>query len=112
MYYKKGAIVTGVAEDPNLYPIKYALMQNYPNPFNPGTTIEYAVQQSSQVVLKIYSSLGKLVKTLVDDYKTTGEYSASWNGKDNSGQVVSSGSYFYQLKSGDFISAKKMIYIK
>ena len=70
------------------------------------------MQQSSKVELKIYNNLGQLVKTLVDDYKTTGEYSVVWDGKDNSGKVVTSGNYFYQFQTGEFASTKKMIYIK
>lgn len=86
--------------------------QNYPNPFNPRTNIEYAVRKSSPVELKIYNALGQLVKTLVDDYRTAGEYSVVWDGKDNSGNTVPSGSYFYQIKMGDFVSTRKMIHIK
>jgi len=91
---------------------QFSLHQNYPNPFNPETTIEYVVQQSSRVKLKIYNALGQLVKILVDDYKTTGEYSVVWDGTDSSGKVMPSGNYFYQIKAGEFTSAKKMIYIK
>jgi hypothetical protein len=91
---------------------EFIVQQNYPNPFNPETTIEYAVQQSSRVELQIYNTLGQLVKTLVDDYKTTGEYSVVWDGKDSFGQAVPSGNYFYQIKMGEFISAKKMILLK
>ena len=90
----------------------FRLTQNYPNPFNPETTIEYSVQQSSHVDLKIYNALGQIVRTLVDDHKTTGEYSVIWDGKDNSGKAVPSGNYFYQIEMGDFTSTKKMIYIK
>jgi hypothetical protein len=86
--------------------------QNYPNPFNPQTKIEYTVRRSSPVELKIYNALGQLVKTLVDDYKNAGEYSVVWDGKNNSGKTVPSGSYFYRIKMGDFTSTKKMIHIK
>lgn len=90
----------------------YKLQQNYPNPFNPSTTIRYSVQKASTVELKVYNAVGQLVNTLVDDYKPAGEYSVVWDGKDNFGRVVSSGAYYYQIKVGDFISSKKMVYIK
>lgn len=90
----------------------FSMHQNYPNPFDPQTRIEYRVRESSPVNLKVYNTLGQLVRTLVDDYKTTGEYSVIWDGKDNSGNMVPSGSYFYQIKMGGFTSTKKMIRIK
>jgi hypothetical protein len=104
--------LVSVEPEDQVVPDEFIVQQNYPNPFNPETTIEYAVQQSSQVELQIYNTLGQLVKTLVDDYKTTGEYSVVWDGKDNFGQAVPSGNYFYQIKMGEFISAKKMILLK
>lgn len=104
--------VTSISSENPAIPDEFIMHQNYPNPFNPETTIEYAVQQSSEIELKIYNNLGQLIKTLVDDYKTTGEYSVVWDGKDNSGKAVASGNYFYQIKMGEFASTKKMIYIK
>jgi flagellar hook assembly protein FlgD len=62
-----------------------------------------------QVVLSVYNNAGQLVKTLVDDYKAPGEYSVVWDSKDKSGKTVTSGSYFYQIRVGDFVSSKKMI---
>jgi hypothetical protein len=91
---------------------EFGMHQNYPNPFNPQTHIEYTVRESSPVELKVYNTLGQLVRTLVDDYKTTGEYSVVWDGKDTSGNTVTSGSYYYQIKMGEFTSTKKMIHIK
>ncbi|MBN2519081.1 MAG: T9SS type A sorting domain-containing protein [Bacteroidales bacterium] len=88
------------------------LMQNYPNPFDQTTTIEYSVQKPSQVELKIYNSLGQLTKTLVDNFKTNGEYAVNWDGKDNSGNNVPLGNYFYRIKIGDYTSVKTMIYFK
>ncbi len=93
-------------------PDKSSLHQNYPNPFNPATTIEYAVQSSARVELKIYNALGQSVKTLVDDFKTIGEHSVVWDGRDSFGQLVPSGNYFYQIRIGEFVSTKKMIVIK
>jgi hypothetical protein len=90
----------------------YSLQQNYPNPFNPATTIEYSVKQPSRVELRIYDSSGQLIKVLVDEFKPRGEYSIAWDGKDSLGKTVSSGVYFYKIETGEFTSAKKMIYVK
>ena len=83
--------------------------QNFPNPFYPETTIDYTVQYPAHVELKIYNSSGQWIKTLVDEYKTIGEYSVVWNSKNNSGKAVSPGNYFYQIRVGEFVSTKKMI---
>jgi len=115
-----GAIVVKLVNDgsgvslPEIPPTQdeVILNQNYPNPFNPSTTIEYAVQHPSHVLLSIYNFSGQLVKTLIDENKNTGEYSIIWDGKDNSGNTVPPGNYFYQVKVGDFISTKKMILFK
>ena len=89
-------------------PSKFELSQNYPNPFNPFTTIPFQVGDSRFVVhsplrttLKIYNILGQLVRTLVDKEKAPGNYNVVWDGKDDSGKEVSSGIYFYQLKTPD-----------
>lgn len=105
------AASTTISENP-VVPNESFLQQNYPNPFYPETTIEYSVQQSSQVELNIYNNMGQLVKNLVNDYKTTGEYSVVWDCKDNLGQAMPSGNYLYQIRVGEFISSKKMILIK
>ena len=86
-------------------------VQNYPNPFVQTTTIEYSVEQSSHVELKIYNSLGQSIRTLVDDFKTDGKYLVKWDGKDNSGKDVPGGSYFYRIRIGEYTSVNKMICI-
>jgi uncharacterized repeat protein (TIGR01451 family) len=98
-------IESGIVDD-------YKLEQNYPNPFNPSTTIRYNVLVSGRVTLKIYDLLGKEIKTLVNEDQINGKYQTVWNGENNFGSKVSSGVYFYQLKAGDFIHTKKMIYLK
>ena len=105
------ASLTDVKEEGRT-PIEYSLRQNYPNPFNPATTIRYSVQQASHVELKIYDSLGRLIKTLVDELKNSGEYTVAWDAKNNFGRAVPSGVYYYRIETGEFTSAKKMIYVK
>ena len=91
------------------------LEQNYPNPFNPETQIKYAlpVSENSQIAtLVIYDQLGQKVKTLVDEIKPSGRYEVTWNGKNDNGELASSGIYFYHLKYGKNISVKKMILLR
>ena len=97
---------------------KFQLSQNYPNPFNPKTVIVYYLPdvgyQPAEVELTIYNVLGKVVRTLVKERQYPGEHRVSWDGKDDQGNDVSSGVYFYRLKvSGvDFVKAKKMVLIR
>ncbi|MCK4223534.1 MAG: T9SS type A sorting domain-containing protein [candidate division Zixibacteria bacterium] len=97
-------------------PEKFELAQNYPNPFNPETRIKYTVDSrqthSIPITLKIYNILGQLVKTLVDEAQEPGRYEVIWDGKDEEGNDVVSGIYFYQLTTGEFSQTKKMILIK
>jgi len=91
------------------------LLQNYPNPFNPSTTISFSVTQTSSfVTLDIFNLKGQKVKTLVNEKLDSGFHSYTWYGNDNSGKKVSSGIYFYRLKTGNgkFSSTKKMILMK
>ncbi|HPN36849.1 MAG TPA: M14 family zinc carboxypeptidase [Melioribacteraceae bacterium] len=87
--------------------LKYELLQNYPNPFNPNTTIKFTVPNKNLVTLKVYDVLGKIVATLVNEVKEAGNYSVDFNAED-----LSSGTYFYEIKSGEFYSVKKMNLIK
>jgi len=88
------------------------LHSNYPNPFNPETNIVYSVKEAGKVTLEVYNVKGQLVRTLVNDVQETGNYTATWNGTDNSNKSVSSGVYFYKMNSGSYTSTKKMILLK
>jgi len=85
---------------------------NYPNPFNPVTNIAYSIKTAGKVTIEVYNIRGQLVKTLVNEVKETGAYTALWNGKDNSNKSVSSGVYFYKMKTQDYNSTRKMILMK
>jgi hypothetical protein len=105
--------ITGVDEENEVVALNnFQLYQNYPNPFNPSTTIKYNILESGRATLKIYDLLGREIKTLVNEDQINGKYQVLWNGENNFGSNVSSGVYFYQLKAGDFIQTKKMIYLK
>jgi flagellar hook assembly protein FlgD len=86
------------------------LSQNYPNPFNPVTNIKFTLKNDANVSLKVYDTSGKMVQTLMDGYKNAGQYSVSF---DVSGRTnLSSGIYFYKLKTDSFEDTKKMTLIK
>ena len=92
---------------PTAVPTAYALHQNYPNPFNPSTDISYAIPVETHVTLKIYNLLGQEMATLVDDTRSAGRHTVSWNATGNA-----SGVYFYRLETKDFSATKKMVYMK
>ncbi len=87
--------------------LNYGLAQNYPNPFNPTTEINFAIPTSEHVSLKVYDLSGKLVRTLIDDFRSAGSYRINFNA-----DGLSSGVYFYKLTSGSFTQVKKMTLIK
>jgi len=92
--------------------IPFALNQNYPNPFNSITCIKFSLPEEKKTFLGVYNIRGQLVKTLINEVKSSGEYNILWDGRDNYGQSVSSGIYFCILKSGDRFKTRKMILIK
>jgi polyhydroxybutyrate depolymerase len=105
--------VTGIeAGDISQTPATFLLSQNYPNPFNPQTTIRYTLQQPGHIILKIYDTTGRLVQTLVDEQKASGEHSLIWNGMDADGRMVGSGVYFYRMDSNGSHDTKSMILLK
>lgn len=94
-------------------PDKFELQQNYPNPFNPSTLISYSIPNNQVMVrLEIYNILGQKVKTLVNDVRSAGRYSARWNGTNEAGMQVSTGVYIYRLQAGGVVQSKKLTFIK
>ncbi len=94
-------------------PTQFALHQNYPNPFNPSTQISFDVPEGSEMVkLNIYNILGKNVSTLINNVVNPGKHMVEWNAKDNEGNPVASGIYFYELSSPSFTARKKMLLIR
>ena len=100
--------------DENLtIPTQFALHQNYPNPFNPSTQISFDIPEGSELVrLNIYNILGKKVSTLLNNVVSPGKHKIEWNAKDNEGNPVASGIYFYELSSSSFTARKKMLLIR
>ncbi len=88
-------------------PIKFSLEQNYPNPFNPSTKISWQSPINGLQTLKVYDVLGKEVATLVNEYRQAGSYEVEYDAS-----KLSTGVYFYQLKSGNYVATKKMILLR
>ncbi len=98
-------------------PQQTALLVNYPNPFNPETWIPYQLAKPAEVTLTIYAADGAVVRTLMLGHQPTGMYqgpsrAAHWDGRNDLGELVSSGLYFYTLKAGDFTATRKMLILK
>jgi hypothetical protein len=119
-----GALITAVKEESEFAnaPTSYVLQQNYPNPFfsgvksrsvgNPETVIEYQLPQSGEVDLAIFDLMGHKVRELVREIKPAGSYKARWDGRDDKGNRLTGGIYFYRLKSGEFVRTKRMILLQ
>ncbi|MFZ1685229.1 MAG: S8 family serine peptidase [Candidatus Zixiibacteriota bacterium] len=93
-------------------PAGFDLSQNYPNPFNPTTNINFSVPATSHVTVEVFNILGQRVVTLFDGDKAAGTYTVTWNSRDESGNAVSSGIYFYRLVAGETVINKKMMLLK
>jgi flagellar hook assembly protein FlgD len=93
-------------------PTVYALSQNFPNPFNPTTTIGYSIPVSGHTSLAIYNLAGQKVRTLVNGMQAPSFYKVVWDGKNESGMTVATGTYFYKLVSGNYSKIVKMTLIK
>ena len=95
-------------------PEETALLHNYPNPFNPETWIPYQLAKASDVTLHIYAANGAVVRTLDLGHQAAGIYqyrsrAAYWDGRNEVGESVASGIYFYTITAGDFTATRKML---
>ena len=93
-------------------PQQYELFQNYPNPFNLATRIHYSLPREDHVRILIYDLLGKKITTLIDERQQAGYYVITWDGRDNSGRLVSSGIYLYRLEAKCFTQVREMSFAK
>lgn len=93
-------------------PTQSALAQNYPNPFNPSTTIRFELPAREQVHMVIYNSSGQLVRTLVQREINAGVHEIIWDARNEAGEMVPSGMYYYQMKAGSFKDTKKLVLLK
>lgn len=102
-----------IEDDPSLTGNdRFYLFQNHPNPFNPVTTITFTLDSPVPVKLNVYNTAGQLVKTLINDGLPRGIHEVVWDGKNDTGQMVSSGLYFYRLKTDAEAQTKSMILLK
>ncbi len=95
-----------------IVPLAYSLDQNFPNPFNPSTKIRYSLSHSSHVELDIVNVLGQKVKTLFSGEQWIGSYTVEWDGTNDRNAKISSGIYFYRIRTEEFIATKKMVLLK
>lgn len=114
-----GGNPTGIEEEINnrgdeIIPVGFKILGNYPNPFNPSTTISFSVGKDlyKQVVIKIYNSLGQLVRILYISVNGRGQYEIHWDGTLSNGAVAPSGIYIYTVDFGEAILASKMNLMK
>lgn len=104
--------LASVDDTPLELPESFYLKQNFPNPFNPTTSITYSLETTADVSLRIYNSLGQVVRTLDSGVQQAGFHRVIWDGCDAAGNRLSSGVYFYQLSAGDYSHTRKMIMLK
>ncbi len=104
-----GGVITGVNNGSSVFnnPTGYQLSQNYPNPFNPETKISFSIPATGLVSLKVFDVLGKEVASLVNEVRTAGAHVVTFNASS-----LSSGTYFYRIETGNFVSTKKMMVLK
>jgi hypothetical protein len=93
-------------------PSKFALFQNHPNPFNQATKIEFTLAKQGFVNLTVYDLLGRRVGTLASEHLPSGYKFVLWDGKNDRGEDVASGVYFYKLRVGDFSETKRLVLLK
>jgi len=107
---------TGLISDnpgTNTFPNQPVLYQNYPNPFNPATTMSFYLPQSEKISLKIFNLLGEVVKTFhQNELLWRGKHQIEWNGVSDIGEPVSSGVYFCRLEIDNFITTRRLLYLK
>jgi hypothetical protein len=88
------------------------LKGNFPNPFTYNTTISYAIEKTGRVIIEVYNANGQMIRKLTDQEMTTGEYSVDWDGRNENGDVVKGGYYFYKITVGNVSLTEKMILVK
>jgi hypothetical protein len=102
-------VLTAQPVGDELVPNQYYLKPNYPNPFNPETVIEYGISVDGDVELAVFNILGQKVAMLVDERQEAHHYKITFNAAD---YFLATGVYFYQLKSGNFIQSRKLLFLK
>jgi hypothetical protein len=107
-----GAGKGGTTKAPDKTAFMWALHQNSPNPVESHTAVHYEIARTCNVRLKVYNAQGQMVRSLVEERKSPGRYSAYWDGSNSAGDKVSSGVYFCRMEAADFSSVKKMLVVR
>ena len=105
-------IPTGIDDNETVLPKDFLLYPNYPNPFNPVTTIKFELRTMSNISMTIFNAMGQKIRSLINGRIPAGSHSVVWNGLNDKGESVSSGTYFYVLNNGKNIRVKKMVLLK
>jgi hypothetical protein len=100
--------VTAVNDDAGALPKATTIAAIYPNPFNPRTTIEFELAEAGAIELAIYDVGGRLVRVMESGSRSAGRYQATWDGQDNDGRAVPTGTYFCRLSTAQGAQTKKM----
>jgi hypothetical protein len=108
----RAGYVTDVAEAEDIVLAESTLRQNYPNPFNPKTTVAFSLRDAGHVNLSVYDVSGRLVRTLVDGSRGTGQHAVVWAGRDDAGCAVASGIYYCRLVTSGCVETRKMVLLK
>jgi hypothetical protein len=109
---QKVGTTTAVGSTNSNIPKVFDLSNNYPNPFNPSTKIQFAVPNEQNISLVIYNILGQRIRSLVQGVHSAGQYTVTWDGKDEAGRTVESGVYICRLETGSIALVKKMLMLK
>ena len=104
--------VLGLDDLQTQIPGEFSLAQNYPNPFNPSTKISFNILNAGEYELNIFNILGEKVRTLTNRNYTVGEYTSVWDARNDAGNPVSSGVYFYRLSSDKQTLTRKMLLVR
>lgn len=103
-YFLKRNKLSDIEKESDILPTEFNLLQNYPNPFNPITNINFSLPIESKINIKIYNTLGKEIRELLNETRISGEYEITWDGTDNNINKVSSGVYFITMQANSSIN--------
>ena len=96
-----GSTPTAVTQERRPLPEQAALEQNFPNPFNATTTVRYQIEAPGDVELRIYNTIGQVIRRILRTHQAAGTYTIRWHGRDDSGRQLGSGVYLYRLLAGE-----------
>lgn len=110
--HQPSPVATAVVDAVGALPEKSALRGNYPNPFNGETTIEFSLSSAGLTQLEVYNAIGQVVRTLVDGELPAGHHSVRWDGRDEFGRPLGTGTYLYRFRSGSFAAGGRMALLR